>query len=51
MLVFILLSWLLGAVLSWQAWRLMEQKRQQQQALQRVPVPVTRPRYRMMDED
>jgi len=49
MLAFILLSWLLGAVLSWQAWRLMEQKRQQ--TLQRVPVTVSRPRRYMMDED
>ena len=46
----IVLTWLLFIVMAGYLWRTVEQKRQQQQSLRRVPVPLSRPQRRQMDE-
>lgn len=46
----IVLAWLLFLVMAWYVWRTTEQKRQQQETLRRIPVPLSRPQRRQMDE-
>jgi len=46
----IVLTWFLFLVMAWYVWRTAEQKRQQQQSLRRIPVTLSRPQRRQMDE-